>query len=197
MNASTEIIKQKRFTKTVESLPVAGPQGLEATVVRQFTAAPLRLSCEAEFDAEPKVLFNRVSEPSEIAKWFAMIRRGETNHSTSSALGEEWGAGSTRTCYTNGMGTLYETIRYWDAPHAYAYEVKNLIMPVRNHLALMRVVSNNNGGSKFLWNHYFDFKGVAMRYVFPAMMATMVNQGMKKLSKELGGPGGHMRVVKV
>lgn len=68
--------------------------------------------------------------------------------------------GSKRQCYTNGMGTLDETIHYWDAPHAYTYEVRNFMMPITDHLALMHVAPNGEGGTVMTWHQCFNLKGM-------------------------------------
>ena len=170
-------------------------RALERDVVRRVTRAPLRMSGTFELDAPKPVLFERVSDPEAMATWFPLLKGGELDHDASRAPGA-WGEGSRRTCRTNGMGTLHERIHHWDAPHAYAYEVRNFMMPIEHHLALMATFDRPDGGSTLVWHQYFDLTGIAMRHAFPSVMLNLMNVGMKRLASDLGGVGGRMRLVR-
>lgn len=167
---------------------------LERDHVRRVTNAPLRMAGRFDFAVPPAELFPHISEPGLMAAWFPLLKGGDLDHASSGNVGE-WAEGSKRQCYTNGMGTLYETIHYYDAPNAYTYEVRNFMMPIANHLALMVVEDNGRGGSTMTWHQYFDLKGIAMRHVFPTMMITLMNSGMAALAKKLGGQGGRIARV--
>ncbi|SHH80943.1 SRPBCC family protein [Cognatishimia maritima] len=167
---------------------------IESQHVRRITKAPLRMAGSFDFAVSQEVLFPRISEPEEMAKWFPLLKGGDLDHTTSKASGD-WGEGSKRQCYTNGMGTLFETIHYIDAPNAYTYEVKNFMMPIKDHLALMALTPNGTGGTTMYWHQYFNLKGIAMRHMFPTMMLGMMNRGMATLAKELGGKGGRIKRV--
>jgi len=147
------------------SNPLLIPKWLEDNVVRQVTQAPLRMKGTFQFDADQNTVFKNVSEPANMAKWFPFLRSGELNHDASCSVGD-WGEGSRRTCYTNGLGTLHESIHHWDAPFAYAYEVKSMMMPIENHLALMIVTPMEAGKSQLEWRQYFDLTGIAMKLVY-------------------------------
>ena len=173
----------------------AGPDpALEAAVVRPVTAAPLRLHGEFDFAVPPETLWPRITEPELMARWFPLLTGGELDHAGAVASGR-WGEGSRRTCRTRGMGTLHETIHHWDPPRAYAYEVRNALMPIARHLALMTVRPNGSGGTTMAWSQYFDLTGVAMRHAFPSVMAALMDRGMATLARETGGRGGAMRRV--
>jgi len=164
-------------------------------VVRRVTAAPLRMQGTFIFNADQATVFSRVSEPEQMASWFPLLKGGDLDHAKSCTVGQ-WDEGSKRTCYTNGMGKLHETIHHWDAPHSYAYEVQNFMMPLENHLALMIVTPITPERSQLVWNQYFDLTGIAMRHMFPTVMLKLMNSGMKKLAGDLGGPGGTMQSVR-
>ncbi|MEM9693245.1 MAG: SRPBCC family protein [Myxococcota bacterium] len=179
----------------VSSTPSAQPVDFDALVrvaVRPFTTAPLRIAGSFVFHADRDTLFHRVSEPDQIASWFALIRGGSTDHEASCSVGE-WNAGSKRYCHTYGMGTLDETILYWDGPTAYSYAVKNPLMPIRDHAALMVVESWGPEKSRFTWHQYFELTGLVMRHGFKPMMLGMMNRGLAKLGEELGGEPSEMR----
>lgn len=163
------------------------------TLVRAHTHAPLRMRGTFEFDAPSETVFERVTDPELIGSWFGMVKGGYADHSSSQLPGE-WGAGSKRYCQTSGMGTLDETILHWDAPRVCAYNVKSPMMPIKDHVALM-VVEPRADGATFHWHQYFNYKGLLMRHLFPSMMLTMMNDGLAKLAKQIGGPGGRMKSV--
>lgn len=163
---------------------------LEQHVVRAHSDAPLQMYGTFHFDASQALVFERVTDPALIAEWFAMVRGGSVDHSTSENPGT-WGAGSRRLCNTTGMGKLDETILHWNAPESVAYNVKNIMMPVRDHVALM-VVEPEGPGARLSWHQYFRYTGLVIRHAFPTMMLSMMNSGMAKLANELGGEGGRM-----
>ena len=174
----------------------AGPAPeLETSVVRSVTDAPLRMHGEFDFAVPPDVLWPRISEPELMADWFPLLTGGELDHARGAEPGR-WSEGSRRTCRTRGMGTLHETIHHWDPPNAYAYEVRNRMMPIERHLALMSARPNGSGGTTMSWSQYFDLTGIAMRHAFPSVMVAMMNRGMDALARELGGRGGKMHRVR-
>jgi len=167
---------------------------LESEVVRRHTDAPLRLRGSFVFYTDAETLFHRVSDPEAIASWFGMIRAGSTDHGGSCNVGA-WGEGTKRYCKTKGMGTLDETILHWDPPTAYLYNVKNPMMPIDHHAALMVVETAGPKRCRFTWHQYFVLTGLVMRHVFPSMMRSMMDDGMAKLRAELGGEPGEMQLV--
>ena len=140
------------------------------------------------------MLFPYISDPVKLAEWFPLIKGGGGDHDTSCTIGE-WGEGSTRTCLTNGMGTIREEIHYWDEPYACVYAPSSMMMPTKDHLAVMTLAPNGRGGTTFTWNHYFKLKGLMMRFMFPTMMLGMMNMGLNTLVKRFGGQGGRIRKV--
>ncbi len=163
--------------------------------VRVFTSAPLQMRGEFQFNAPVTVVFDRVTDPQQLASWFPIITGGKTDHSRSHQPGD-WGVGSKRICDTLGMGALDETIRFWQQPYAYAYTVKNWTMPITDHCAVMRVESLGADRSRLIWQQYYRPVGLFLKYLFPHMMILFMNQGMETLRQELGGEGGRMRLVK-
>lgn len=172
----------------------AAARALETTVVRRHTQAPLRMAGSLVLFSDQATVFAKISEPDGIASWFGMIRGGSTDHAPSLTPGD-WGEGSKRYCNTWGMGTLDETIRHWDPPNAYAYNVKNFTMPVRDHLAVMTVEALGSERSRFTWLQYFDWRGVVLRHVFPHLMIAMMNAGLARLGRQLDGEPGRMHLI--
>ncbi|APB32829.1 hypothetical protein GlitD10_0517 [Gloeomargarita lithophora Alchichica-D10] len=162
--------------------------------VRQFTDAPLQMAGEFIFNASPEVVFDRVASPEGIVSWFPTLYAATGEHSASEN-GDTWGAGSKRYCNTRLMGTLNETILYWHPPQAYAYSVKNWAMPIKDHCGVMIVEPWGAHQTRFIWHQYYTPVGLFLRYLFPAMMIYMMNQGLEQLRQTLGGTGGQMRKV--
>lgn len=163
--------------------------------VRKLTNAPLKMHGEFHFNCTPEKLWPLISQASGIASWFPIILGGSHDNSTSHSKGA-CDVGAKRYCKTLGMGTLDETILYWDEPKLYAYNVKNFMMPIKNHVAIMSIEQTGPGKCKFIWQQYFDYKGFIMRHMFPHMMIFFMNWGLKNLRKRLGGAGGTMALVK-
>jgi len=70
------------------------------------------------------------------------------------------------------------------------------MMPIRDHVAGMTLTARGPHATELRWDQYFNFKGLVMRHMFPAIMTALMNRGLANLSKELGGEGGRMRVVR-
>lgn len=177
------------------TLPSSSSLGILDLDVRAFTSAPLQMEGKFQFNSPAAVVFDRVTDPQQLATWFPIITGGKVDHSRSNQLGE-WGVGSKRICDTLGMGALDETIRYWRRPYAYAYTVKNWTMPITDHCAVMEVHPLGSEGSCLIWRQYYRPVGAFLKYLFPHLMITFMNQGMATLQQELGGTGGRMRLVK-
>ena len=162
--------------------------------IRTYTAAPLRMMGHFSFNANASIVFAKLTDPNLIASWFGMVKGGEVDHSHSCQL-NQWGEGSKRYCHTP-MGTLDETIKYWQAPYITAYNVKARSMPVKDHCAVLVIKPTNESMSDVTWLQYFNYKGLVMRHFFSAMMIKSMNEGLQVLKKELGGEGGKMEIVK-
>ena len=167
---------------------------LERDVIRRHTRAPLRMGGTFRFDAPIQEVFPRFSDPEQIAGWFSLLKGGRADHEGSANPGQ-WGEGTVRACKTRGMGPLEERIAHWDPPHAYVYLAHNAMMPIEHHAALMLFEPLGAGGTAFGWFHYYDDKGHVLRHLFPTVMLSMMNRGLRKLRRELGGTPGTMSLV--
>lgn len=163
--------------------------------VSRWTKAPLRLTGSFHFAAPRAVVFEKVGDPKILASWFPTIYGGRLDHGQSCNIGE-WGEGSRRLCYTRAMGTIDETVLLWDPPRGYAYTAKNAMMPIKDHVAAMTLGVRGTDETELRWDQYFNFKGLVMRHMFPAMMTALMNRGLANLARELGGDGGRMRIVR-
>ncbi len=174
--------------RTVEADPAAAA-GLN---IQDFTDAPLKFLGTYEFNVPPSELWPMVTDASNIATWFPIISGGK--HAQGTATTEQaCDIGSKRMCKTIGMGTLDETFLYSDPPRVSVYNVKNFIMPVKDHAAVMHLEEFAPGKTRMTWAHYANYRGLVMRHIFPSMMTVFMNMGIKKLASMVGGKGGRTR----
>lgn len=162
--------------------------------ITRFTPAPLRMAGTFTFDCAPETLWPMVTEASGIASWLPIISGGSHDNSTSNHPGS-CGIGAKRYCQTVGMGVLDETILHYDAPRVCVYNVKNGMMPIQDHAAVMVLEASMEGGTLFTWHQYYRDKGLIMKWMFPHMMTMFINMGMRKLAERFGGSGGRMRII--
>ncbi|MBK6916803.1 MAG: SRPBCC family protein [Deltaproteobacteria bacterium] len=167
---------------------------LVAEIVRRHTEAPLRMTGSFVFDADTATVFEQVTDPARIAEWFGLVKGGSFDHAGSCNPGT-LGAGTRRVCHTRGMGDLDETFFYYDAPYACVYRVKNAMMPVVDHAAVMVLEPLGPSRTRFTWQQYYNLKGVMMRFVFPSMLRSMMNRGLATLTRQLGGEPSEMVAV--
>ncbi len=181
-------------TATVEPKALHRQQQQSDLNGNRWTPAPLHMAGEFVFHTPPEEVFEKLTDPKVIASWFPIVYDGTTDHGQSCNV-DNWGEGTKRYCYTRGMGTLDETILHWDAPNSYAYSIKNWMMPIKDHVGIMRVEEMSPGKSVFRWDQYFNLTGLVTRHVFPRVMIGLMNRGMANLARDLGGPGGKMKAV--
>lgn len=131
-----------------------------------------------------------------VAEKCPLIRSGRFEQDDQVCDATELRAGAKRYCKTYGMGTLDETIHHWEAPRLSVYSVKNAMMPIRDHVAVMATLPEN-GGTRFHWCHRFNYRGMVMRFAFPGMMLGMMNRGLATLALEFGGEGGRIEACPV
>ena len=93
------------------------------------------------------------------------------------------------------MGTLDETILYWDQPRAYVFNAKNIFLPIKDHAGAMTLDQLAPNKTQFTWAIHFEYKGLIMRHIMPSMMVMFMNLGLNGLAKKLGGKGGKMRII--
>lgn len=184
----------KQTEDTVINLNTNDPAAKAGLDVKKFTNAPLKMMGEFEFNCAPERLWPLVTDAHGIASWFPIIYGGSHDYSSSQTKGS-CGIGAKRYC-KSAMGTINETFLHWEEPKVYAYSAKNFMMPTKNHVAVMILEQIAPGKTRLTWLQYFDYKGLVMRHMFPYMMTTLINMGINKLAKMVGGgKGGKMRVV--
>ncbi|MEM7523486.1 MAG: SRPBCC family protein [Pseudomonadota bacterium] len=175
-----------------QAAPAVSPSAALDLMARH-TPAPRRLVGSFVFHAPIEIVFDRMTDPNQIAGWMGMITGGALDHSASETPGE-WGKGSKRLCHTDSMGVLDETIAEYRAPHFIVYKIRNDKMPIKDHAAYMRLVSAGPNRTEVEWAQYYNPNGV-MGLIFPMVMKGKMTQGMAALRKEIGGEKGRMVAI--
>ncbi|HEY3326657.1 MAG TPA: SRPBCC family protein [Novimethylophilus sp.] len=166
--------------------------------ITKYSQAPLRMEAKAGFSASPEKLFTTISSPHAVASWVPLMLSLSMEYGTAGS-GTECGVGSVRHCAMRGMGELNETIVWWNPPHGYAFQVSTkikMMLPTEDHVSVMFVEPDGNGGSMLTWQHYFNWRGLLMRHMAAVMLPMMMNTALNNIRRELGGAGGKMRRVR-
>ncbi len=166
--------------------------------IAKYCQAPLRMEARAGFSVSPEQLFSTVSNPATVANWVPLMKGVSMEHGNA-GNGIECGIGSIRHCDMRGMGELKETIVWWNPPHGYAFKVATkirMMLPTEDHVSVMLVESDGNGGSVLTWQHHFNWRGPLLRHMAVVMLPMMMNAALNNLRRELGGVGGRMRFVR-
>lgn len=155
--------------------------------VHQYTKAPLRLELTADFRAAPQALFDIISDHNAVANWVPLMKGVFMEYSPSG--GNECNVGSVRHCSLHGMGGIDETILWWNPPQGYAFKVdakSKMMMPTREHVSVMQIEPLTDGGSRLIWQHYFNWRGLFMRHMTSIMFPMMMRKALNNIHKELG-----------
>ncbi len=154
--------------------------------VKQYTKAPLQLELIADFVASPEAVFDVISDHNAIANWVPLMKGVFMEHNR---IGNsECDVGSIRHCSLYGMGGIDETILWWNPPHGYAFKVKaksKMMLPTKDHISVMLITPRSDGGSRFTWQHYFNWRGVVMRHMTAIMFPMMMKKAFKNIYNEL------------
>ena len=69
-------------------------------------------------------------------------------------------------------------------------------MPIKDHCAVLMVEPVSDRQSRVSWSQYFNYKGLIMQTIFTFMMRNMMNEGIQALTRQPGGAGGSMNIVR-
>jgi len=142
----------------------------------------------AHLMAAPEVVFAKVADHQNLRDWVPMIDHlVQVDHSQSIEVGKP-NVGTVRTCDFGG-DTLVEDIRYWQENVGYAYSVRDTDeVAVTNHLGVMWVESDGDGGSYLIWRQFFEKKSWSLKaQLMPFMMSYVMDGAMDNLVAEFGG----------
>lgn len=153
--------------------------------LKSLIRSPLRIKAELVSDTSSEILWGKITLAEEIASWFPIISGGSHQHHSSSRPGQ-CDVGSKRYCDSVGLGQLDETILFWKENEIYAYNVKNKMMPIKDHVGVMSLTRLSEGKTKFTWYQYYNLTGYMMRFFFSPMMVFFMKWGLKNLTKQLG-----------
>ncbi len=155
--------------------------------VDEATQAPLQAIARAHFNASPDAVFKRMGDHKHMGEWIPMLDHEiQVDNSQSLTPGEN-NVGTTRICLFGG-DTLTEDIKHWVPGKGYSYSVRDSEeAPAKNHLGVITIEEDGQGGSLVTWRQYFDPKGFKGEYIMPTMMSFVLNGALDNLSEEFGG----------
>lgn len=149
------------------------------------SSSPLRAFTQVYLDASTEDVFDYISNSSSLPQWMPGLDNVTYDHSDSTVPGilDE---GSRRNLMFGDQEET-EIIVQYDYPNVIAYQIKAGV-PVKNHLAVMTVESNNNEGSILTWYQYFDLElSSPYGWVMPFLVRRFLNDGQARLIDKFDG----------
>lgn len=156
--------------------------------VDEFTQSTQYAISVAHLEVAPEIVFAKVSDHKNLRDWVPMIDHlVEVDHSSSATPGFP-NVGTVRICDFGG-DRLVEDIRYWQEGVGYAYSIRDdEDLAVKNHLGVMWVESDQQGGSYLVWRQFFEKKTWSLKaQIMPTMMSYVMDSAMDNLVEEWGG----------
>ncbi len=154
--------------------------------VNRFLAqhrSPLRIHERYRIKASPQQVFGVLGDLEGITRFFPLI-----HHATVDAPADCIGEGSLRVCSVRGMGQVNEHIVWWNPPQGYAYRATGAMVPLRDHVGLIRLTHNSDGSTTVSWQQFFRTRFGPLGWVFPSMMRLLMARGIRNVARLLGVP---------
>lgn len=157
--------------------------------VDKFTDAPQRVLKVARLDAPPEVVFEKIANHRNMKEWAPMIEHWvEVDNSNSITPGLN-NVGTIRVCPVGG-NKIVEDILWFEPGVGYAYHARADTSPALvDHLGVMALESDGNGGSYLVWRQYFKNNGTiaVQSRAMAAMMPGMLESAFDQLIEVYGG----------
>lgn len=169
----------------INELKDAHSTNSEKLNIESFTSAKLKAIQVLDFHQSKDILFDVISDHSQLKLWVPMIRHEVLiDHSGSLTKGKN-DVGSIRICNFGG-DILKEKIVSWTQDESYAYSIlhdkKN---PIVNHLGIFQILENDHG-CKLIWKQYFDTKPWSLKSkMMPFVMKYVMRKALLNLKKLL------------
>ena len=133
----------------------AARSAYEAVPVDSLTSAPRRVQVSARLDKPIEQVWAYLGNHQNLIEYSDGIL-GEVSVDDSAAA-EPQGVGTQRKCVTSdGKDRFVEKIVYYKAPYAFAYSAVENTWGLKNHLAVVSLEPDKNGGTIVRWDQYFD-----------------------------------------
>ena len=156
--------------------------------VDSVTSAPLKIDVKFAIRVPQEKAFELVLR--DLGSWFKEIGNISWNHERSDEGPDAVGARSSRVCEF-GKDTLYEDIKFYDPPHAYAYRIDTVRstakFPIKDHLGVFIVERGSGDESVITWRTYFNGKGPAAPLITFVLKRKVIRKNLKTLIKQYGG----------
>jgi hypothetical protein len=157
------------------------PEGAGRIIAR--TNAPLRVKMVSRISASPEAVFSLLGDLGAITRLYPMIKTVRVRHRPGADCA---GEGSERACAMPGMGALNEKVVWWSAPSGFAYKASGNSAPIRDHLGVILLAPDGEGGTRLEWRHYFHTRFGPLGWMFPFMMKRMMRTMLDHAATILG-----------
>lgn len=146
--------------------------------------APLRIDASFRLEAPPEQVFAMLGDLEGITRFFPLIHHARVQHASGCV-----GTGSERVCSIRGMGDVNERVVWWHAPIGYAYRARGRLLPLHQHLGVIRIGPGAQGGSELSWQQYFHTRLGPLGWMFPFMMRHMMGRAVTNIESLLAARG--------
>ncbi len=141
-------------------------------VAADYSSADKQVAYEGHLDAAPDAVYAALVDHVGMTDWMPKISKVSVDNSNAEAEG---GVGCERTCSFGGM-PINERVVWMEDGVGYAYVIEE--GPVSNHVGVVRVADDGQGGTDLVWEQYFDAKGLKakmMRKKMPKLLGQAVD----------------------
>lgn len=156
--------------------------------VDSITTAPLQFYGVARLNTSPEVAYKYVSDLEAIKEWLPVAKDiTKLDHSKSLTPGKP-GQGTLRYAVSHLGTEAVETITYWEDGVGYGYSLlENPGIPMTDHLAVLQVESDGNGGTLVTYRQYFNPKVSFYGSLTTFFSGVILNRAMKNLADKFDG----------
>lgn len=135
---------------------------------RDTLKPPLQISGVYDLDGKPEDVFSLIADKDEISKWLPLYSKLLIGHK------------------------IAETNEVTNRPLAYSYQVRNILIPVKNHQVTIAAEPNGRGGTLLTWNQYFKSNSTITNRLSIGLFSKVLQQAIDQLKVKFGGPGGYV-----
>jgi len=165
--------------------PSPSPQQLGNQLTVMSSSSPLRAFTQVYPEASTEEIFSYVSNAESLPQWMPGLASVTYDHSDSAIPGQ-LGKGSRRVLMF-GEQEETEIITQYEYPNIIAYQITTGV-PIKNHLAVMTVTPNKDGGSLLTWHQYFELEWSSpYGLLMPFLVRRFLNDGQAQLIEQFNG----------
>jgi uncharacterized protein YndB with AHSA1/START domain len=147
-------------------------------VASDYSSSEQQVDYEGHIDAPPELVWAALSDHNGMTAWMPKLSHVTVDNSNATT---ENGVGCERECTFNGSD-LTERIVWWEEGVGYGYSV--LDGPVSDHVGIVTLEDDGNGGTNIYWDQYFEAKGLKPK-MMRKMMPKLLDEAVQNLELQL------------